>query len=78
MSDTIRRMKPPPSPTGAPGLPSKPPTTQPPEDLLGEINSLPSVSPGYEDIGDMMDKTEPSGRTSAAPEKKTAGWSVRL
>jgi Bifunctional DNA primase/polymerase, N-terminal len=50
----------------------------PPDDVLREINFPPSVSPGHGDMGDMMDKTEPSGQRSPTPEKKTAGWSVRL
>jgi Bifunctional DNA primase/polymerase, N-terminal len=50
----------------------------PPEDVLREINSQPSVSPGHEDMGDMMDKTERSDQTFPVPEKKAAGWSVRL
>jgi hypothetical protein len=48
------------------------------EDLLREINSPSSVSSGRGDRMDMRDKTEPSAPVTAAPERKTAGWSVRL
>jgi hypothetical protein len=50
----------------------------PPEDVLREINSQPSVSPGHGDMGDTTDKPERSDQTSGASEKKTAGWRVRL
>jgi hypothetical protein len=42
----------------------------PPEAVLREINFPPSVSPGHGDMGDMMDKTEPSCPTSSPPEKQ--------
>ena len=50
----------------------------PPEDVLREINSPSSVSSGRGDRMDMRDKTEPSAPVTAAPKRKTAGWSVRL
>ena len=50
----------------------------PPEDVLREINCPSSISSGHADKRDRKDKTEPSAPVTAAPEKKTAGWSVRL